>query len=71
VVPHSYNTDFLNSIEQFFADEKEKLMQDYFDTVFDEMVVALARDPTRSFSHYEVKHFASWYERRYSDNLWA
>ena len=71
VVPHSYNADFMESVEQFLADEKERVVQDYFDSVFDAMLVALAKDPTRSFSHFEVKHFASWYERRYSDALWG
>lgn len=58
-MPHSYKADFMESVEQFFADEKERVVQDDFYSVFDAMLAELAKDPLRSFSYFEVKHSAS------------
>lgn len=63
VVPHSYNSEFIGAVEEYFEDEKQQLMQEHFDKVFNSVVVALSKDPTRTFTHYEVKHFANWYQR--------
>lgn len=38
-------------------------MQDHFDKIFDEMLIALSKDWTRTFTHYETKHFSNWYFR--------
>lgn len=74
IVPHSYNRDFASFVEQYFEGREEPLMQEHFDKVFDSVVRAISKDPTRTFTHYEVKHFKSWYERQaqeVQDKIWS
>ena len=41
IVTHSYNTQFLESIDEYFYDEKPELLQFHFDKVFDSVVPSL------------------------------
>ena len=63
IVPHSYNRDYASFVEQYFEGQEDRLMQEHFDKVFSSVVRAIDKDPTRTFTHYEVKHFKDWYER--------
>lgn len=64
VVPHSYNSQFLKMIDDYFPDKQQELLQDHFDKVFDNVFEAFKVNSLRTFSHYEVKFFANWYSRQ-------
>ncbi len=64
IVPHSYNTEFLTSVDEYFPERKVELLQEHFDRVFDTVVKALRKDPTRTFTHYETKYFSNWYKKQ-------
>ncbi len=61
IVPHSYNTDFLRIVDEYFSAEKNDLLLEHYTKVFNNIAVALAEDPHRTFTHYEVRYFSHWY----------
>ena len=63
LVPHSYNTEFMRTVDEYFSAEKNELMQKHFDKVLGNMAISLASDPHRTFTHYEVRYFSNWYYR--------
>ena len=63
-MPHSYNPDFLWNIDIYFPGMKDELTQVHFDKLFDSVLDSLKKERKRTFTHYEVKHFQSWYFRQ-------
>jgi Glycosyl hydrolases family 38 N-terminal domain len=63
IVPHSYNPDYLWNLDIYFPGMKDELTQVHFDKVFNSVIESLEKDSQRTFTHYEVKHFQSWYYR--------
>ncbi|CDW86710.1 glycosyl hydrolases family 38 protein [Stylonychia lemnae] len=64
IVPHSYNTEFMNTVNEYFPGRKEDLMQIHFNKVFDAVISSMLKEPHRTFTHYEVKYFSNWYKNQ-------